>query len=99
MRKRKAFLDTLTSVTKINADILPCIPLVEVCGCHRVLIENHKSILAYSTEEVCVKVRFGTITVTGRELQLSKMSREQLFITGNIEGVILRRGSSDDTVV
>lgn len=93
MRKRKGFLDVVTSMTKINANSFSGVPLVELYGSQRVLIENHKSILSYDTEEVYVKVRFGTICVMGTELQLSKMSKEQLFVTGKIEGIMLRRGS------
>lgn len=63
--------------------------LVEIWGKTRVLVERHKGILAYGTKEIVVGATFGMLRVTGQELRLCCMSREQLFISGRIEGVTL----------
>lgn len=63
--------------------------LVEIWGKTRVLVERHRGILSYGTEEIVVGATFGMIRVTGTELRLCCMSREQLFISGKIEGVSL----------
>ena len=40
----------------LNSDIVSQAPIIELTGQCRVLIENHRGILGYSLEEVCVKV-------------------------------------------
>ncbi len=65
-------------------DMLSKIPLVELAGENRVLIENHLGVLAYSPEKIEVKVEYGKVCVEGENLKLMEMSREQLVIYGRI---------------
>jgi len=67
------------------------LPLVELAGCGRVLIENHTGVLSYSPEEITVKVSYGCLVVTGQNMMLAEMSREQLVISGQIDNVHLHR--------
>lgn len=67
-------------------------PLVEVVDNRRVLIENHQGIISYGSEEICAKVRCGSISVTGADMELACMTKEKLVIVGNIHSVRLIRG-------
>lgn len=72
---------------------LPAQPIVEIAGCGRVLIEHHLGVIAYCQERIVIKMKYGSVHVCGNYLELSRMSREQLIIRGQIEGVsLLRRG-------
>lgn len=75
----------------IHAQPMPGIPLVELAGDRRVLIENHFGVREYSRERIGVKVKFGLVVVCGRELELSRMTRQQLVIRGTVETVTLER--------
>ena len=72
-----------------KTDVLSKAPLIELAGRSRVLIENHRGVLAYSLEEICVKVSYGSVCVTGSGLHLLQMSKEQLVICGEITGIAL----------
>ena len=72
-----------------EANILSKMPLVELAGKCRVLIENHLGVLAYSPTEIQIKVSYGKLAVTGSCLKLMEMNKEQLVITGNILAVQL----------
>ena len=74
-----------------QADPLCKAPLVELAGDCRMVIENHLGVLAYSTEDICVKVKYGCIAVQGDCLCLRDLSKEQLVITGRIDSVRLCR--------
>ena len=63
------------------------IPLVELADCNRVLIENHMGVLAYSTEEIQVRVRYGRLSVCGSHLRLLQLCKEQLVIMGTIDAI------------
>ncbi len=68
--------------------------LVEMVGSRRVLVENHRGILAYGTEEICVGATFGSVRICGDGLRLCCMNREQLFISGQIQSISLECGKS-----
>ena len=63
--------------------------LVEILGQSRVLVEHHKGILCYGTEEITIGATFGMLSVLGEDLRVCCMSRDQLFIAGRIESVRL----------
>ena len=67
--------------------------LVELYGNERVLIEEHRGILAYGDEEIRVGASFGCVIIDGLELRLCCMSRSQLVIRGRITGVRTEVGS------
>ena len=68
------------------------LPLVEVAGHNRVLIENHQGVIAYSAEEIQIKVCYGKISLTGCKLSFAQINREQLVVIGEIRGIMLYRG-------
>jgi len=72
-----------------KTNILSKVPLVELAGQNRVLIENHLGVLAYSLEEIQVKVCYGSVRVIGSELRLMEMNKEQLVISGRIDALQL----------
>ena len=67
----------------------PGLPLIEILGNKRILIERHQGVLAYNTEEIHIQVSGGEICIQGSNLILTKMSKEQLVILGEIQGVTL----------
>lgn len=73
-------------------EVMNKLPLVEVAGHNRVLIENHQGVIGYSTEEIQIKVCYGRISLTGSKLCFAQINREQLVVTGEIRGITLCRG-------
>ncbi len=67
------------------------LPLIELAGDRRVLIENHMGVLAYSNDEIQIKVSYGKVTVFGNNLRFIQMNGEQLVIKGCIENIQLFR--------
>ena len=71
---------------------VPKLPLVELAGERRVLVENHNGVTEYGKEEIRVKVAYGQLCICGMDLELAKMTREQLVIIGRIDSITLLRG-------
>ena len=77
----------------LSAEPLPGQPIVEIAGDRRVLIENHFGVKEYSREKIGVKVKYGLVCVCGCNLELIRMTKEQLIISGRIDAVtLIRRG-------
>ena len=98
MKKCVRISEILMERSTASNELLSTTPIVEICDKERVLIENHHGIIQYGNEDICVKVRFGGICVTGKNLKLNRMSRTKLVITGKINGVIFRESEGDSVV-
>lgn len=66
-------------------------PIIEIAGDRRVLIENHQGVAAYGREKILVHVKFGSVCICGCNLEMLRMTREQLVICGRIDSVALQR--------
>lgn len=92
MKKRKSILETLTMAADLPDETIPRLPLVEIVGNCRVLIENHLGVVGYGAEQICVKVAYGTLSVCGCNLELTRMIKGQLIVSGRIDSIELNRG-------
>ncbi len=91
MKFRRKLLPSLENQT-LDPDVFPVLPIVELAGSQRVLIENHYGVTAYCLTQVNVKMKYGQVQVCGGSLMLEHMSRAKLVITGRIDGITLIRG-------
>lgn len=90
MKQRR---DVLGRLMQESAAPLPGLPIAELAGDRRLLIENHHGVSEYSPNQIRICVRYGELCVTGCGLTLAKMSKEQMVILGRIDGMhLLRRG-------
>lgn len=93
MKAKGEWMQRLTEGMDLPAESVPGLPLVEISGEKRVLIENHRGVTQYGRDQICVRVRYGLVSVRGCELELARMSRERLVICGRIDSVSLIRRS------
>jgi sporulation protein YqfC len=93
MIKRRMVGNLLLS--KNGADVyappLPGLPIIEMVGDRRLLIENHNGVTGYSDTDIYVRVKYGELRVSGDCLSLSYMSKCQLVITGCIHSIHIGR--------
>ena len=84
-------MERLTDSADLSGSPLPGKPIVELAGERRVLIEHHRGVTQYTREQICVKVKYGHVRIDGCGLELSRMSKEQLIISGRIDSIVLLR--------
>ena len=89
--QNRNWMQKLADDADLSSEPLPGAPIVEIAGESRVLIERHGGMTEYSRERICVKVRYGYVCICGCGLELTRMSREQLVISGRIDCVQLQR--------
>lgn len=92
MKERRSLLQLITEGADLPAEPLPGLPLVEIAGDRRVLIENHGGVTEYGREKIRIQVRYGQLCICGAGLELAMMTKEQLVICGRIDSVNLLRG-------
>ena len=91
MGRGRKFMERLIESADLSLEPLPGQTIVELAGDRRVLVENHRGVKAYGREKIIVCVQFGLLTVCGCDLELQHMSRAQLVIRGQINGISLQR--------
>ena len=91
MTRRNLFAGNSSGV--LQSQPLGNVPLIEVTGDKRVLIENHFGVISYCQSEIFIKVSKGVIEILGDKMEILCMSKERIVICGIIRGVNLRRNS------
>ena len=91
MDKKGRILERLTMAADLPDESIPGMPLVEISGNVRVLVENHMGVTEYGRDRIRVRVKFGDVCVCGCGLELSRMTKGQLIIRGRIENISLNR--------
>ena len=92
MERNKLLMERLASAADLQDAPIPGLPLIELSGDGRVLMENHCGVTEYGKERICVKVKFGQVCICGQDLSLAKMTKSQLIVCGRIQSVELYRG-------
>jgi sporulation protein YqfC len=91
VKRKERFLERVVLGSDLPGEAIPGQPLVEIAGQSRVLIENHLGVTVYECNEIHVKVCFGQVSICGSRLELARMTKNQLVITGQIDCVSLQR--------
>ena len=94
---RRNILSRVIAAADLEADLTPGIPVVELVGNSRILIENHLSVLCYEKEKICVKMKYGYLRICGNELVIGRMAKCQLVIMGEVQSIqLLQEGDRYD---
>lgn len=78
------WMEALAEKLDLPAEALAGVFRVTVTGKERILIENHRGVLAYTDTEVEVGGGTARLRIRGERLLLRAMNREMLLITGVI---------------
>lgn len=84
-----AFLDSAAEALELPADVVAGAPLLELVGKRELRMDNHKGILSYGPEEISVSGGRILVRIRGKGLELSAMTGNSVFITGEIRCVEL----------
>ncbi len=91
MVQKRHWMQRLTEAADLYGEAAPALPLVEIAGETRVLIECHEGVTQYCPTQICVRVSYGQVCVCGCGLELAVMTKERLVIAGRIDAVQLVR--------
>ena len=92
MKDKKGILQQILDSSGLEEECIPGQSVLELLGDNRILIENHRQIIAYELSHIWIRVSFGTIQIFGCNLQLRAMTGRKLLITGKIDRIDICRG-------
>ena len=82
MVMKNEFGDRISDMAGVSKEIIMNIPHITLAGNREVYIENHKGILKYSEECICVMTESGILKISGRNLKIDMVRVADIFISG-----------------
>ena len=83
VKKQSRFEELLEIPKEISSEK----PKLTVMGFEELLVENYKSILEYQDFYIRLSTHIGIVNINGFELNLNEMTKDDILITGKIEGI------------
>ena len=80
-------MSKFTKLFEIPDEVVSDVPKVTVVNFDRILIENYKCILEYQDIFIRIKMSNGLIGISGLNLELNEMTKDDLIIRGTIESI------------
>ncbi|MFD1358239.1 sporulation protein YqfC [Fictibacillus halophilus] len=72
---------------ELPADVVMDLPRITMIGQLHIYIENHRGVKAFSNEQLKLKLKQGTLVISGREFVIKTILPEEILLEGNISSV------------
>ena len=86
MRKKK-----IDKLLEIPQEVYTNTPKITIIGFNEIILENYKGILEYEEFFASISTYIGVVNIKGYNINLEKMTNDDIKITGKIESVELER--------
>ena len=86
MRKKK-----IDKLLEIPQEVYTNTPKITITGFNEIILENYKGILEYEEFFASISTYIGVVNIKGYNINLEKMTNDDIKITGKIESVELER--------
>ena len=84
-------INRLDRILEMPKEISSKEPKLTIAGFNQMLIENYKGILEYEEFFASISTHIGIVNINGYNLNLEKMTNDDIKITGKIESIELDR--------
>lgn len=89
-KMKKSFADILD----YPKDAVLNIPRITILGNLEIIITNHKGIVEYSPTTIRINSWIGTLKITGENLFIDEISKEDIHLKGKIANIEFSQGKS-----
>ena len=86
IRKKK-----IDKLLEIPQEVYTNTPKITITGFNEIILENYKGILEYEEFFASISTYIGVVNIKGYNINLEKMTNDDIKITGKIESVELER--------
>ena len=86
MRKRR-----IDKILEIPEEVYSNTPKLTIIGFNEIVLENYKGILEYEEYFASISTHIGIVNINGYNINLEKMTNDDIKITGKIESIELER--------
>ena len=86
MRKRRLY-----KILEMPEEVYSNIPKLTITGFNEMVLENYKGILEYEEFFASISTFIGVVNINGYNINLEKMTNDDIKITGKIESIDIER--------
>ena len=80
-------ISKITAFLEMPEEIVSDKPRITILGFDELVIENYKNILEYDEIFIKVNTYIGAINISGVNLKLIQMNKEDIMVTGKIDSL------------
>lgn len=91
MKKKHYLKENLVTALEVPKDLAYQDAIITVTGMNQAVIENYRSILRYTREEIVLLTLRGKVIICGKRLEIPCYTPEEMTICGSISGIFLER--------
>lgn len=91
---KKNWKDQVVSAMELPGDLAYRDAIVTLTGPRQAVVENYRSILSYTGEELVILTKGGRVRIKGKELTILWYTPAEMEIEGNIREVLLEKGGT-----
>ena len=88
---KKNRYNKIDKLLELPKEVYSDVPKIIMTGFEEVIIENFKGILEYEEFFASISTHIGIVNINGYNLNLEKMTNDDIKITGKIESIELDR--------
>lgn len=81
----------LDKILEIPQEVYTNTPKITITGFNELILENYKGILEYEEFFASISTYIGVVNINGYNINLEKMTNDDIKITGKIESIELER--------
>ena len=81
----------IDKILEMPTEVCTNMPKITIIGFNELILENYKGILEYEDFYIRINTYIGIININGFNLNLEKMTNDDIKITGKIENIELER--------
>ena len=91
MKKNQRKFSKIDRLLEMPQEVYTDTPKITITGFNEMIIENFKGILEYEEFFASISTHIGIVNINGYNLNLEKMTNDDIKITGKIESIELDR--------
>lgn len=84
---KTALRSLLTTKLELPQDVMMDLPRITMIGQLHIYIENHRGLLSFSDQELCIALEQGQLIVKGKGFVIKTILPEELLLEGRIDEV------------
>lgn len=92
MSSKGRTIQRLTDMLEIPPEVLVNVPRVEVVGHLQFRVENHRGVEFYQPHRIVLGIPDGRLIVTGRDLVIGWIDKNECLVTGMVRSLVFREG-------
>lgn len=81
------FKEKIYNAMELPKEVFTNVPFVTIVGNEEVVIENYKAVIDYKADYIKVNTKIGVIKITGKNINIKFIKRDEIGVTGYIKNV------------